>query len=377
MLKIVFTISSVLLGCVLLSWLAYTFLFSSETSETKPEVSIEAMEKENGSGESKNVSVFSDVPLISPELSSDGKTIYGYHGDTGAVYAIDTETRQKEVLLDTKRTNPIVAMWARDPRTSILKTSPQDGAQYFLVDASRESVQALPSDIVYLIWDSISEKIAFIKKPQRGEIAFFTAQPDGSGQQQVALVRDSARISMSAMPASPAIAYWPEPKNTRISPLMSINLGSGSKKEVFAGKYGADYRFSPDGERILISWAPEKSGSRLTLAMMNKYGGQYADLGLPTLVSKCAWNASSDAVYCAVPTGIPQSAVMPDDYRNGEIFTTDVFWKINVETGEKERLVELADITETFDAQDVSVSPDEQRLYFSDRKTGKVFEIAL
>jgi hypothetical protein len=182
---------------------------------------------------------------------------------------------------------------------------------------------------------------------------------------------------MSNVPQSPLISYWPQSSNTKLSPLYQINLSTGIRKEIFSGKYGASYLYSPNGEKILLSWAPEKNSSRIALGIINKYGGQYSDLGFPTLTSKCVWNKASDILYCAVPTEIPQTTIMPDDYLSGKITTTDVFWKINVTTGEKERLVELSEITQSFDATNLLVSSDQRSLYFIDKKSQKLYEIKL
>jgi hypothetical protein len=376
MARIIFIASSVLLGCVLLLWLAYTFLFREKPVDEPIDVSQKDVSQ--GSEEfSAVLSEFSVIPLLSPKLSLDGEMLYGYHAETAALYAIDTDTKKPSVLLDTSLINPIVALWSNNPKVSILKTSPQNGASYHFVNVEKQSIVPFAEAADYMEWDGISEKVVFIQRESPEEIVFFVANPDGTNVREIIRIPERSRITMSAISGSPQMAYWAESSNVRISPLFSINIGSGTKNELFAGKYGTDYLFSPNGERILMSWAPEKNGPKLTLAMINKYGGQYVDLGLPTLVSKCAWNASGNTLYCAVPTGIPETAVMPDDYKSGKVSTTDVFWKVNVETGEKERLIELADITQSFDAQNVLVSLDERRVYFSDRKTGKVFEITL
>ena len=41
-----------------------------------------------------------------------------------------------------------------------------------------------------------------------------------------------------------------------------------------------------------------------------------------------------------MPGNIPDSAILPNDWQEGKITTSDTFWKIDVSTGKKERLVD-------------------------------------
>ncbi|QQS61779.1 MAG: hypothetical protein IPN70_02580 [Candidatus Moraniibacteriota bacterium] len=376
--KNIFIISSVLFSITLLSWLLFVFFVKDPKEiEEKPSPISEIQEKEEPKETSSPFQIFSDFPILSPLLSEDGSSIFGYHKETSTLYSLNVESGEKKVLQDTQLTNPLIALWAKDPRISILKTSPQKNAEYFLVDSNSQTTTPLPSNITYLNWDNLSEKIIFIQRKKPEEILFSTAKPDGSEPKELLTITEKGRISLIPVPQSPAIAYWPQSANTKISPLFHINLSSGTKTEIFSGRYGGDYLYSPDGEKILLSWSPEKNSSKLTLALLNKYGGQYKDLGLPTLVSKCAWGKNTVHIYCAVPTGIPQTAVMPDDYLNGKVSTVDSLWKINVETGKKERVVELSDIKETFDVTNIFIDASEQFLYFTNKSTNILYKVKL
>lgn len=377
MLKRFFIISSVLLGIILFLWLFYFFFFSSKKTEDSPTITEIKPSSQEENTLSPTLKQFTDIPLLSAKLSEDGTTLYGYHSLTATLYAIDTETYKKTVLLDTNLINPLVGIWSKNNPLSLLKTQPQGGSQYFLIDSDLQTVSALQDDIHYLTWDSLSEKIVYINRKSPGSLSFYTANPNGSSPQEILTIEEKEYIDMTAIPESPLIAYWPESSNVRISPLYSVNLSTKKKNTLFSGKYGASYLFSPNGKTILVSWAPEKNSSRLSLATINGYGGEYTDLGLPTLTSKCTWNTENTSLYCAVPTNIPSTAIMPDDYLKGEFHTTDVFWKITLATGEKERIIKPEDIPQSFDATNLLLSPGEQKLYFTDKVSGNVYEIAL
>lgn len=375
MLKKLFISTSILLGIILFFWLFFTFFIKEKQIEKNP-ISIEELQEEEFFSSSSFREV-TDIPLLSPILSKDELSLLGYHAQTATLYSLNRETSEKKILLDTNLSLPIVSLWSENPEISILKTQPQEGNQYFLINAVEKTILPLQGEIVYLTWDSLFEKIIYIQRKNPEEITFYLAKANGSENKEILTISQKGRIDMSAVPQSPLISYWPQSSNTKLSPLYQINLSTETNKEIFSGKYGASYLYSPNGEKILLSWAPEKNGSRLALGIINKYGGQYSDLGFPTLTSKCVWNKASDVLYCAVPTEIPQATVMPDDYLSGKITTTDVFWKINVVTGEKERLVELSNITQSFDATNLLISSDERALYFTDRKSQKLYEIKL
>jgi hypothetical protein len=376
MTKKIFLISALLLGLAIFLWIVYAFFFSKPKEEEK-EIPITPPIETKNPQVSLAIKAFTDIPLLSPQFSTSRNALLGYHKDTASLYSIDREIQKKTVLMDTNLVNPIVGIWSDNPDISILKTQPQNGSQYFSVDATQESITPIQDNPLYLIWDSISEKVVYIKRDTPSETLFYTANPDGSQREHLFTLEGNTRISMASVPQSSSIAYWPQSTNRDVSPLFSIHLVSKTKKEIFAGKYGADYLYAPNGKNILVSWAPEKNSSRLALGIINEYGGSYRDLQLPTLVQKCTWNTQSTFLYCAVPTNIPQTTIMPDDYLRGKITTTDVFWKVNIENGEKERLVDLEDITQNFDATELIVTPDEQNLYFVNKIDDMIYEIEL
>ncbi len=375
MVKKLFILTSTLLIIILFSWVFFTFFIKEKKIETLPP-SIEEVPQEEISSFSSFQEV-TDIPLLSCAFSKDELFLFSYHAETATLYSLNRENSEKKILLDTNLSYPITSLWSENPEITILKTQPQQGSQYFLVNSNEKTVSPLQKEISYLIWDSLFEKIIYIQRKNPEEITFYLANSNGSESKEILTVSQKGRIDMSNVPQSPLISYWPQSSNTKLSPLYQINLSTGIRKEIFSGKYGASYLYSPNGEKILLSWAPEKNSPRIALGIINKYGGQYSDLGFPTLTSKCVWNKASDILYCAVPTEIPQTTIMPDDYLSGKITTTDVFWKINVTTGEKERLVELSKITQSFDATNLLVSSDQRSLYFIDKKSQKLYEIKL
>ena len=68
---------------------------------------------------------------------------------------------------------------------------------------------------------------------------------------------------------------------------------------------------------------------------------------------------------------------MPDDYQNNKFNTSDTFWKMDIATGEKERIIEAVDIKEKYDSSSLFLSATEDALYFINKRDHKLYRISL
>ena len=59
-------------------------------------------------------------------------------------------------------------------------------------------------------------------------------------------------------------------------------------------------------------------------------------------------------------------------------FTTqDTFWKMDVATGKKERVIETTDISGKYDSTNLFLSNKEENLYFVNRIDGKIYKLEM
>ena len=105
--------------------------------------------------------------------------------------------------------------------------------------------------------------------------------------------------------------------------------------------------------------------------MSNANGGEIKGLDFPSVVSKCVWSKDNSNIFCAMMNGFADDAVMPNDWQTGKANSADTFWKINVQTGKKDRLVEISDIKQALDGVNLFLDKDEKYLFFSDRVGGR------
>ncbi len=70
------------------------------------------------------------------------------------------------------------------------------------------------------------------------------------------------------------------------------------------------------------------------------------------------------------------NATWPDDYYKGLITLKDDFYKINLETDEKTKILGST-IQFSYDAQDLFLSPKEDYLFFTNRSDGLLYSLKL
>jgi len=129
--------------------------------------------------------------------------------------------------------------------------------------------------------------------------------------------------------------------------------------------------WSPKGGRVLLG-STNAAGKSLSLAIRDSLGKEIMTAAIQTLPEKCAW-ASEEKIYCAVPRGIPQDAVLPDDYRRGELNTNDRLVAIDAKT----KIISGIFNDGGYDMADISVTKDEKYVFFTDRITGKVWGVEI
>ncbi|MEA3323144.1 MAG: hypothetical protein U9Q12_02885, partial [Patescibacteria group bacterium] len=116
---------------------------------------------------------------------------------------------------------------------------------------------------------------------------------------------------------------------------------------------------------------------KTTLGIIDDDGENYIDFQIPTIVTKAIWSKDNKTVYYAQPNEVPDDVVWPNDYNDKKFITQDTFYKIDIETSKKSRIIELKDITEQVDATNLFISPSEDMLFFVNRVDGLLYRLKL
>jgi hypothetical protein len=254
----------------------------------------------------------------------------------------------------------------------------QIGGQLSFYEYDRQSKKGtlLKNGLDTVVWDNLGAKIFYkYYDAATKKRSLNTANPDGSNWQKLSDV-DFRDMSIAPIPSTSAISYWNYPDASQESQLQIIGAIGGQSQTIFRGRYGGDYLWSPDGSQALVSSLGSKDNKMTTLGLVT-IGGEYHDLNVPTVVSKCVWSSDGKTIYYALPGGIPDNATMPNDYQANKFTTDDTFWKMDVVTGQKERVIDAGDVSGKYDSSSLFLSATGDALYFINKIDGKLYKIAL
>lgn len=374
--KKIFIFSSIALVVVLILWGIYNLSFRKIPEQLatlkSPDTSLSA-DPQNEPG----IEPLTDEAVLSPALSPDDASVKYYSKTNGKAFVLDIASKSKRILSDKELIGLSDIAWSPDKSKVISEFGTADGrSKFFLYDYSQNKGVSLKNNLDSVVWQN-NEKILykyFDAKTQ--ERTLNIANPDGSNWQKITdlAIKD---IRIAPIPRTGLVSFWNKPDAFTETILQSSPILGGERKDILKGKFGADYLWSPDGNSLLLSNIDGKGGSKLQLGLTNSLGGEYTNLGIPTFISKCAWSKTGKTVYYALPGSIPAGMVLPNDYAAGKFNTQDTFWKVDIATGEKSRLIELEKITAAYDAADLFLNSDESLLFFINRLDGKLYQITL
>jgi Tol biopolymer transport system component len=380
--KKVFYASLGILVLVLIFLGAYNFVFRDNASDpvADPEKK-EALKKENQEEKTSPATQEIVSPLNETVLGvtagNDG-ALYYYSLDDGSLKKSSLEGKDKTILLSNLPGTPARLIWS--PRKDkVLLFLSQTGGQslWHFADLGSKTLVPLKPEISRVAWNNLGDKILYqFTDPLTGKRSLNIAAPDGSDWKRIADLgtRDSF---IAPVPHSTLVSFWNRSNALEKTSFETVSSIGKNRHVLLTEKFGADYLWSPDGERVLVSTSDQKGGHLLTLNLMNQNGGEYQSLSIPTLVSKAVWSASGKTLYYALPGTLPENAVLPNDYYAKPLYTADTFWKIDLDSGKKTRLVDLKEVTQNFDSADLFLSPSEDALFFTERQTKRLYRIDL
>ena len=280
-------------------------------------------------------------------------------------------------MTEKKITNLLGAIWSPDKSKVLLKSNANNQEYFLLFDIKNDTLLTLNKNINSVAWLSTSDKIVYkYLDPTSHKSSLNMSDPDGKNWKKISdLPHD--KFSFFQMPRSGLISFWNNGDAYYPTSFQTISFLGENSKILYKDSFGVDYLWDNSGSHVLVSQANTEGGTKVQLGVMNYNGEEFKDLGLPTFVSKCVWSNNGETIYCALPGEIPENSILPNDYKAGKFKTSDTFWKIDISTGEKERLVETSDINKAYDASQLFLNSDESILFFVNKEDKKLYKINL
>lgn len=379
--KKLFIISGSFFLLVLVFLAVYNFAFRHNSADpiADPKKKEELEKKREGEAEAVSRSVaFQQIVTESVLHPVAGESsIFYYSKRDNALKESSLDGKEITVRIDRIPGTPTRIVWSPNRLGALVLVKESGGDLWYYADLRNKLISPLKRDMTRLAWTSLGDRILYqYTDPSSGERSLNIAFPDGSNWSKLTDLGKEDHF-IAALPQSSLVAVWPRTDGNRESVLEIMNINGDNRRTIVTGKFGADFLWSPNSQRILVQSVVERGDHTLALGLTDGNGGGYKNLFAPTLVSKVAWSKDNETFYYALPGAFPADAVLPNDYFGKPIYSKDTFWKMNVRTGKKERLVPLEEMTEAFDAIDVFLAPTETDLYFVERASGKLYRITL
>lgn len=375
----IFFISLGLFALALIFLGAYNFAFRKNIND--PSVGTERT-----AGEDEGIEGGQSVPLstsvanpvnekvLGSAVGPDGN-LYYYSADEGALKRASFEGKDKAVLLSDLPGPASRVLWAPKRDRALLQLQLPEGGRWHLADIRTKSLVELKPGIVNASWNHLGDKIFYIYKSGDGAQSLNIADPDGANWKEIGRL-GSGTFFLAPIPQSNAVSLWNRPNASERTRFETIN-SDGGRRNLFTAQFGSDYLWDPTGKRVAISSSSGENGSGLNVSVMNADGSELRSLALPTLASKLAWSRDGGTLYYALPTALPEGSVLPNDYFAKSLSSQDTFWKLDISTNQKTRLLSPEAIGTGFDSIDLTLSAKEDALFFTDRISGKLYRIDL
>lgn len=154
----------------------------------------------------------------------------------------------------------------------------------------------------------------------------------------------------------------------------TLDTANGDFRPYITARKALDVVTTNDRDNALISF---RADGQTRMFIWNRETNQYIDLGLSTFAQKCVWAENRAQFYCAIPIQSIADAE-PDLWYQGVTSHSDEFWEIDPVTGRSRVILVPAGFTdETIDVIDLTLSDDEQFLYFRDKTARSLWSLQI
>lgn len=121
------------------------------------------------------------------------------------------------------------------------------------------------------------------------------------------------------------------------------------------------------------------SDQNLDLRIFDVYQNRSKELRLKSHADKCVWSSDNIHLYCAIPKNVPSRLIYPDFWYQGEVSYDDEIFKINTETGQRTKIMNLSfeEGGVITDAINLKLDKKEENLFFMNKIDSYLWKLRL
>ena len=152
--------------------------------------------------------------------------------------------------------------------------------------------------------------------------------------------------------------------------IYALNVSTGALTKIFGNIQGLTTLANNAGNRIIYN-KTTTNGPELGLFINNVF----IPLNLYGLPEKCVWVKDDVNIYCATPNTINTNH-LPDMWYQGLISFSDTIMRIDTQDISKSTIIDTEGYAQ-IDATNLTLSPNEDMLFFINKKDGTLWKLKL
>lgn len=308
---------------------------------------------------------------LDPTLTADGKIQY-YNQEDGYFYRVKSdgsiEKMSDRVFYQVKNVT-----WAPSNNKAILEYP--DGSK-ILYDFESKTQISYPKHWEDFSFSPQSDQIIAKSIALDPDNRFLVAASDDGSTvkniEEIGLNADKVQVAWS--PNNQIVATYTKGLDFDRQEVFFVGLNGENYKSTVVEGRGLTYEWSKTGDRLLYSVYNTNSDLKPKLWIVDAQGDTINEnrrsLEINTWADKCTF-ASNTEIYCAVPTKLDSGAGLFRELADKE---SDEIYKIDLTTGNS-KLIAIP--TGSYNVQTIMVGDNQDKLSFSDKNTGAIYQINL
>ncbi|MFH0851985.1 MAG: hypothetical protein V1845_00020 [bacterium] len=307
-------------------------------------------------------------------IGEDNLTIKYYLVRNSHVVSSDFEGSVIEPLTTNDLSGLVSVLWSPDRKKVIGVFQNQGVTKKWFYDHSTKQSSLLPADAKEIAWSPDSKKIVYQYTTADGQYNNISVA-DANGANWRSIFQTRLENLKIEWPAPAKIYALSAPSSQQEGIIFAIDAATGASTKILSGVWGLEAKWSPDGQKFIYS-ASDQKGKNLKLFIAASDGSQPKQLPVATLAEKCIWSGDNQTIFCAVPQKISSYETWPDDYINRKVIVSDDIYLIDTLT-QKETKIAQSDDEQSFDAENLVLSPQGDYLFFINRTNELIYNIEL
>lgn len=299
-------------------------------------------------------------------MNLDGDKLVYYNKDDGKFYMIDEN--QKLILMSEKTFYNVQNItWSPDKNNVVLEYPDGSNIAY---NFTTDKQITLPKNWEEFNFALDNKQIITKNFDSYSENNYLVIADIHSGHSKIIenLGDKANNFKLAWSPDNQVVAFFVEPVDFDHQEIYLIGQHNENFKSIIVEGYGFQGKWNLKGDKILYSVYNSASNYEPALWITTKGGIYKKRIELNTWAEKCSFY-NNDIIYCGVPQYLEE---MMGTNPNYAMDINDDIYRIDLNKNSIQKI-----ITTERNVEKIMVSNDEKTLYFTDRRTGRLYQIDL